>query len=115
MKVTMYHNPRCSKSRAALKLLREGGIEPEIIEYLQTPPSAGQVDRILNMLGVEPRRIMRRKENAYAALGLDNENLTRQELIQAIVTHPILLERPIVVANGKAALGRPPEEVLTIL
>ena len=115
MKVTMYHNPRCSKSRAALKLLREGGIEPEIIEYLQTPPSAGQVDRILNMLGVEPRRIMRRKENAYAALGLDDENLTRQELIQAIVTHPILLERPIVVANGKAALGRPPEEVLTIL
>lgn len=115
MKVTMYHNPLCSKSRAALKLLREGGIEPEIIEYLQTPPSAGQVDRILNMLGVEPRRIMRRKENAYAALGLDDENLTRQELIQAIVTHPILLERPIVVANGKAALGRPPEEVLTIL
>ncbi len=115
MKVTMYHNPRCSKSRAALKLLREGGIEPELIEYLRTPPSAGQVDRILKMLGVEPRQIMRRKENAYAALGLDDENLSRQELIRAIVTHPILLERPIVVANGRAALGRPPEEVLTIL
>ncbi len=111
----MYHNPRCSKSRAALKLLREGGIEPELIEYLRTPPSAGQVDRILKMLGVEPRQIMRRKENAYAALGLDDENLSRQELIRAIVTHPILLERPIVVANGRAALGRPPEEVLTIL
>ncbi len=115
MNVTIYHNPRCSKSRAALKLLRAGGIEPEIIEYLQTPPSAGQVDRILTMLGVEPRRIMRRKENTYAALGLDDENLTRQKLIQAIVAHPILLERPIVVANGKAVLGRPPEEVLTIL
>jgi arsenate reductase len=115
MTVTIYHNPRCSKSRQTLELLREQGVEPEIVEYLNTPPSAKALDEILNLLGMEPRELMRRKEAEYKEQGLDDANLDRKALIAAMVTTPKLIERPIVLANGKAALGRPPEQVLDIL
>ena len=115
MSVTIYHNPRCSKSRATLKLLEERGIAPEIVEYLKTPPDAATLDGLLTELGLEPRDLMRRKEAPYRENGLDDEGLTREALIAAMVANPILIERPIVVAGGKAALGRPPEAVLDIL
>ena len=115
MTVTIYHNPRCSKSRATLKLLEERGIAPEIVEYLKTPPDAATLDELLTKLGLEPRNLMRRKEAPYRENGLDDETLTREALIAAMVADPILIERPIVVSGGKAALGRPPEAVLDIL
>jgi arsenate reductase len=114
--VTIYHNPRCSKSRQTLALLQERGIEPEIVEYLAEPPDARTLDKILTMLGKEPREAMRKGEEPYRALGLADPAKTRQELIAAMVANPILIERPIVVKDGrKAALGRPPEQVLDIL
>jgi len=113
--VTIYHNPRCSKSRATLELLREQGIEPHIIEYLKTPPSQAELTRILTMLGMKPRELMRSKEAEYREQGLDNPGLKQQDLVKAMHDTPKLIERPIVVANGKAALGRPPEQVLVIL
>ncbi len=115
MTVTIYHNPRCSKSRQTLALLEERGLEPRIVNYLQTPPSAKELDGILKKLGMEPRELMRKKEAPYKENNLDDEALSRDALIQAMVDHPILIERPIVVANGKAAIGRPPEQVLDIL
>ena len=115
MAVTIYHNPRCSKSRATLKLLEERGIVPAIVEYLKTPPDAATLDKLLTELGLEPRDLIRRKEAPYRENGLDDEGLTREALIAAMVANPILIERPIVVAGGKAALGRPPEAVLDIL
>ncbi|MFZ2404213.1 MAG: arsenate reductase (glutaredoxin) [Methylobacter sp.] len=115
MNVKIYHNPRCGKSRQTLQLLKEQGIEPEIIEYLKTPPSAQELDDILQKLGMEPRELMRKKEAEYKANNLDDASLDRQALIQGMVNNPILIERPIVIANGKAAVGRPPEAVLTIL
>jgi len=113
--VTIYHNPRCSKSRATLELLREQGIEPTIVEYLKTPPSQAELTRILKMLGMEPRELMRSKEAEYREQGLDNRDLKQKDLVKAMHDTPKLIERPIVVANGKAALGRPPEQVLEIL
>lgn len=115
MSVIIYHNPRCGKSRQTLQLLQQKGIEPEIIEYLKTPPSAQQLDDILQQLDMEPRELMRKKEAEYKANGLDDTSLDRQALITAMINNPILIERPIVIANGKAALGRPPEAVLAIL
>lgn len=115
MSVTMYHNPRCSKSRQTLELLRSRGIEPEIIEYLKTPPDADTLKDILAMLDMEPRDLMRKKEAAYKEAGLDDESLGHDELIAAMIEHPILIERPVVIYNGKAAIGRPPESVLDIL
>jgi len=115
MSVTIYHNPRCSKSREALSLLRDQGVEPEIVEYLKDPPNAQVLSDLLNQLGLEPRALMRRKEAEYAELGLDDPALSREALIEAMVTHPRLIERPIVVKGGKAALGRPPQAVLEIL
>jgi arsenate reductase len=115
MNVTIYHNPRCSKSRQTLQLLKEKGIEPDIIEYLNTPPDAATLDEYLAKLGMEPRELMRRKETPYAALNLADENLDRAALIAAMVENPILIERPIVVSGGRIALGRPPESVLEIL
>lgn len=115
MSVTIYHNPRCSKSRQTLELLRARGIEPEVVEYLQTPPNVKTLTEILDQLGREPRDVMRRKEAAYKELDLDNPALSRAALIKAMVEHPVLIERPIVCARGRAALGRPPEEVLKIL
>lgn len=115
MSVTIYHNPRCSKSREALGLLREKGVEPEIVKYLETPPDAAALAELLDMLGLEPRELMRTKEKEYKENGLDNPSLGRDALIDAMVAHPRLIERPIVVKDGKAALGRPPERVLEVL
>ena len=116
MSVQIYHNPRCSKSRQALELLREKGIDPEIVEYLKTPPDRQTLERVLGLLGMEPRQLMRCKEAEYKQAGLDNPELTRDQLIDAMLAHPKLIERPIVVKDGKrAALGRPPEHVLDIL
>lgn len=113
--LTMYHNPRCSKSRTTLELLKTGGKEPQLVEYLKEPPTAETLNAILDMLGMEPRELMRKKEKEYTEAGLDNPDLSRDELIAAMVEHPRLIERPIVIANGKAAIGRPPEKVLEIL
>jgi arsenate reductase len=113
--ITMYHNPRCSKSRATLELLNSGGNEPQLVEYLKEPPTAETLTGILDMLGMEPRDLIRKKEKEYSEAGLDNPDLGREELIAAMVKHPSLIERPIVIANGKAAIGRPPERVLEIL
>lgn len=115
MKVTLYHNPRCSKSREALALLKAKGVEPEIVEYLKTPPSAAELKRILKLLGLNPRELMRRKEAAYGENRLDDPALEDDALIAAMVANPILIERPIALAGGKAALGRPPEKVLEVL
>ena len=115
MSVTIYHNPRCSKSRQTLALLRERGIEPKVVEYLTSPPSAAQLDRILKALGKQPRELMRKKEDAYKRAGLDDEGLSRKALIVAMVENPTIIERPIVVSGDKAAVGRPPENVLDIL
>jgi len=115
MAVTIYHNPRCSKSRQTLALLQDRGIEPKVVEYLTETPDADTLDGLLNKLKLEPRDLMRRKEAPYGELGLDDPGLGRQALIAAMVEHPILIERPIVVKGAKAALGRPPEKVLEIL
>jgi len=114
-KVTIFHNPRCSKCRATLELLEDRGIQPEVIRYLETPPDEATLSAVLDMLGLEPRRLMRTHETGYREAGLDNPELTRKQLIAAMVKHPQLIERPIVVSNGKAAIGRPPEKVLDIL
>lgn len=113
--VSIWHNPRCSKSRGTLDLLRERGIEPAVIDYQQNPPNTVEIEHALKLLGREPREIMRTGEPAYRELGLDDARLTRAQLIEAMAAHPILIERPIVFANGKVALGRPPENVLAIL
>lgn len=115
MTISIYHNPRCGKSRQTLALLKERGLEPTVIEYLKTPPTVQQLDEILQKLSMEPRALMRKKEAEYKANQLDDPALDRQALLVAMVAHPILIERPIVLANGKAAIGRPPEAVLTIL
>ena len=105
-RVTLYHNPRCSKSRQALERLRGTNVEPEIIEYLKSPPSVSELDAILQLLAMQPRELMRKQEAVYTELALDDDSLDRQSLLLAIVAHPILIERPIAVANGRAALGR---------
>jgi arsenate reductase len=115
MSVTIYHNPRCSKSRAVLALLEQTGAVVEIVEYLKTPPDAAALDRILTLLGKQPRDIMRKGEAPYRDNNLGDPSLSRAQLIAAMAADPILIERPIVLAGGKAALGRPPEEVLKIV
>ena len=114
-KVTIYHNPRCSKSRQTLALLESRDIAPTVVEYLDDPPAASELRRILGLLKMAPRDLMRRQEEPYRKLKLDDPKLTEAALIQAMVENPILIERPIVVADGKAAIGRPPEAVLKIL
>ncbi|EIL91466.1 MULTISPECIES: arsenate reductase (glutaredoxin) [Rhodanobacter] len=113
--VRIYHNSRCSKSRATLALLQERGADVEVVNYLDTPPTAAELSTLLQQLGMTPRQLLRQGEDDYQALGLDHPSLDDQALIAAMVAHPKLIERPIVVANGKAALGRPPEAVLAIL
>ncbi|MCU7853202.1 MAG: arsenate reductase (glutaredoxin) [Candidatus Thiodiazotropha sp. (ex Monitilora ramsayi)] len=115
MSVEIYHNPRCSKSRATLQLLQDQGVEPEIVEYLNTPPDKATLKRILDMLGLQPRDLIRTKEKAYKENGLDDSSLTRDQLIDGMIANPILIERPIVIKDGKAAIGRPPEKILEIL
>ena len=115
MRITIYHNPRCSKSRATLKLIEERGLSPEIIRYLETPPSKDELRDLLALLGMGPRDLLRKREKQYKALGLDDPALDDEALLEAMAAHPILIERPIVVANGRAVIGRPPENVLKIL
>ena len=115
MKVQILHNPRCSKSRATLELLRQNGVEPEIILYLETPPDAKQLTSILDKLRMQPRDLMRKGQPEYKEMGLDNTQLSDGQLLDAMLKAPILIERPIVLANGKARIGRPPEAVLQIL
>lgn len=115
MSVTIYHNPRCTKSRETLALLQNKGIKPVVIEYLQNPPDKKTLTDILGKLGIPARKLLRTKEDAYLANRLDDIKLTNDQLISAIIKDPILMERPIVLANGKAAIGRPPENVLDIL
>ncbi len=115
MSVTIFHNPRCSKSRATLDLLKNKGIEPRITLYLETPPTKDELSQILTMLGREPRELMRKGEAEYREQNLDDPALSRDQLIIAMVNTPKLIERPIVIANGQAAVGRPPESVLEIL
>lgn len=115
MPVTIYHNPRCSKSRQTLKLLQDKGVEPRIVEYLQTPPDAETLRRLIALLGISPRDLLRRKEAPYKELNLVDPEKSDEEIIAAMTQHPILIERPIVVKDERAALGRPPEQVLDIL
>ena len=114
-KVTIYFNPNCSKCRLSLELLEQQGQQPEVIEYLNTPPDAATLESILDMLGLEPRELMRKHEKEYSEAGLDNPELSRAELIQAMVENPRVIERPVVVKDGKATIGRPPERILDIL
>ncbi len=115
MSIRILHNPRCSKSRGTLELLTQRGLDVTIIDYQSQPPSLAELDDIARKLGVEPRQMMRHDEAAYKDGNLDNPALSREQLLQAMVDHPILIQRPIVLANGKAAIGRPPEAVLDIL
>jgi arsenate reductase (glutaredoxin) len=113
MSVTIYHHPRCNTSRRTLALLREKGVEPNIVEYLKTPPSATELKRLLVRMKIPASRLLRKKEGAAA--GIDAEKLSEDALIAAMVANPIVIERPIVVSGNKAALGRPPEAALSVL
>ena len=113
MAVTMYHNPRCNTSRKTLALLREKGVEPLIIEYLKTPPSAAELKKILGQLKMPAAKLVRKKE--AAAAGIDPKAMSEDALIAAMVKNPIIIERPIVISGAKAALGRPPEAVLSVV
>ena len=115
MSITIYHNPKCSKSRQTLELLVKQGIKPVINEYLKIPPTAEKIKEILKKLGYAPRDLMRKKEDVYTEHSLDNPSLSGDDLIEFMIKHPVLIERPIVLANEKAAIGRPPEQVLEIL
>ena len=112
---TLYHNPRCSKSRQTLALLQENGIQPEIIEYLTSPPSLAALQQLQQILGVAALQMLRTKEQVFAELGLGNHGLTDTQLLQAAAANPILLERPIVVCGDRAVIGRPPENALELL
>ncbi|GAA0563090.1 MAG: arsenate reductase (glutaredoxin) [Alteromonadaceae bacterium] len=111
----IYHNPRCSKSRETLELLKEKGQQVDVVEYLKTPPTALELKQLLQWLNISARQLLRTKEDEYKALGLDNETLSEQQLIDAMAAHPKLIERPIVVNGNKAAIGRPATNVLNIL
>jgi arsenate reductase len=113
--ITIWHNPRCSKSRQTLQLIRDRGIEPTIVEYLKSPPSSGEIGAALDALGFEPRDLMRKNEAAYAELSLANEGLRRDFLIDAMVANPVLIQRPLVFRGERVAMGRPPENVLQLL
>jgi len=115
MSTKIYHNPRCSKSRQTLELLHDKGVKTEVIEYLNTPPDANELEKILKGLGMEPRELMRKGQDEYKALGLNDENLSREALIKAMIENPILIERPIVITNKGIAIGRPIENVKKIL
>lgn len=115
MRPTLYHNSRCSKSRGALELLQARGIEPDVVYYLETPPSPAQLRELLRMLGLPARELLRKGEDAYRELGLDDASLSEDALIEAMAEHPKLIERPVFVNGGRAVIGRPPERVLEIL
>ncbi|WP_417380570.1 arsenate reductase (glutaredoxin) [Gimesia sp.] len=113
--ITIYHNPRCSKSRQTLTLIQTSGQEPQIIEYLKTPPTAAELDSLLKKLKMEPRDLMRKGEAIYRELKLAEKELSRDEAIELMIAHPKLIERPIVVQGQQAVLGRPPENVNALL
>ncbi|MCA1922571.1 arsenate reductase (glutaredoxin) [Buttiauxella noackiae] len=114
--VSIYHNPRCSKSRETLSLLKANGVEPEVVLYLETPPDAKTIKTLLSQLDfASARELMRQKEDLYKELNLADSALNEDQLIKAMVDNPKLIERPIVLANGQARIGRPPESVLEIL
>jgi arsenate reductase len=113
--IEIYHNPRCSKSRQTLAVLEENGFEASVVEYLKTPPSAEHLAKIISQLGISPRELLRKGEAIYKELNLNDTSLTDQYLIEAMCENPKLIERPIVIHNGKAKIGRPPESVLEIL
>jgi arsenate reductase len=113
--ITIYHNPRCSKSRQSLALLEENGAKPAIILYLESPPSAADLQGLLQKLGMSARELMRKGESQYSEQGLADESLTGAQLVAAMVAHPILIERPIVECGERAVIGRPPENVLELL
>lgn len=115
MAATLYHNTRCSKSRGALELLQSRGIEPEVVYYLETPPSPAQLRELLRMLGLPARELLRKGEDEYRTLGLDDPSLSEEALIEAMARHPKLIERPVFVHGGRAVIGRPPERVLELL
>ncbi len=113
--VTIYHNPRCSKSRQTLALLATRGVTPRVVHYLDAPPTAATLVRLLKLLAMRPRQLLRTQEAPYTELQLDDPARTDEELIAAMISHPVLIERPIVEANGRAVIGRPPENVLQII
>lgn len=113
--LTLYHNPRCSKSRGALELLEARGLTPTVVRYLDTPLDAAQLERLLGKLGIGARQLLRTGEDEYKDLNLADESLSQAQLIAAIVAHPKLMERPILEAGEKAVIGRPPEKILEIL
>ena len=115
MALEIWHNPRCSKSRQTLELVRGKGLEPTVVEYLKTPPSAARLQQVLGMLGLTPRQLMRRKEADYKEQGVDDDALTDAQLIAVMIEFPKLIERPVVINGDRAAVGRPPEQVLEIL
>lgn len=113
--LTLYHNPRCSKSRGALELLEARGLTPTIIRYLETPPDATQLRDLLGKLGIGARQLLRSGEDEYKSLNLADDSLTDEQLIAAMAAHPKLIERPILVMGNKAVIGRPPENILELL
>lgn len=113
--VTMYHNPRCSKSRQTLALLEENGVTPTIVKYLETPPSADELKLVLSQLDISARDLLRKKEAEYKEAGLDDASLSDDQVIAKMIEFPKLIERPIVVKGEQARIGRPPESVLEIL
>lgn len=114
-KVTIYHNPRCSKSRQTLQLLEDNGVSPAIVLYLDTAPSAADIKALLKKLGISARELLRKGEEAYKDNNLGASHLNDEDLVAAMAKHPKLIERPIVVKGAKAVLGRPPENVLALL
>jgi len=115
MTVTIWHNPRCSKSRQTLELLKSNGVEPTVREYLKAPPSKAEVEKLVALVGGDPRELIRDGEAEFKALKLKRADLTKAQIVDAIAAHPILLQRPIVVTGARAAIGRPPEAVLPLL
>jgi len=115
MKVRIYHNPRCSKSRSTLALLQQRKMDIEIVDYLQSPPSRQRLEEIISMLQISPRDLIRKTEPEYKTLNLNREDIGDATLLDAMLTYPILIERPIVIHGNSARIGRPPEAVLEIL
>ena len=115
MTVTIWHNPRCSKSRQTLDLLKSKGVEPRIREYLKEPPSKAEIEKLLDQVGGDPKELIRDGEAEFKALKLRKADLSRTDIVRAIVAHPVLLQRPVVVKGARAAIGRPPEAVLAVL
>ena len=113
--IVIWHNPRCSKSRKTMQLLTDAGIQPKVIEYLNTPPEASEIKRVLGFLGIAPKALVRTKEAAFKNNGLGASGVSDDTLVAAMAAHPILIERPVVIKGDKAVIGRPPENVIALL